>query len=172
MEIIIASDNHYNQKVLELIHGRHHQDADLFLHLGDSQLPYDSPLMKDFIKVAGNCDYDRNYPSHQVQDLPGLDKIFMAHGHEHGVKETTKRLEAAAKDVGATIACYGHSHCVDVYREDGGLIVINPGSTFLPRNTRERTYATLTIGPDDYQVKVLQVETGKVLLQKTFEKGA
>lgn len=171
MEIIIASDNHYNQKVLELIHERHQNEADLFIHCGDSQLPYDSTLMQDYIKVAGNCDYDRNYPQEQVRDVTGSDKVFVAHGHQYGVKDSTLRLEERAKAVGATIACYGHSHCVDVY-QDGGLLVINPGSTFLPRNTRERTYATLTIGADHYRVKIRQVETGKTLMEKTFKKGA
>jgi len=171
MKIIIASDNHRNQKVLELIHERHQQEADLFLHLGDSQFPYESPLMAPYVKVAGNCDYDRSYPSEQVKELPYENKLYMTHGHEHNVKSTTRILEHKAKALGATIACYGHSHCVDVYQEDG-LLVINPGSTFLPRNTKEKTYATLWIEEDQYRVEILHVDTGNVLIEKTFEKGA
>lgn len=171
MNIIIASDNHYNQKVLELIQERHQNDADLFIHCGDSQMPYDSPLMKNYIKVAGNCDYDPSYPMEQVTELGLSDKLFLTHGHAYGVKGSTRQLEAQAQKAGATIACYGHSHCVDVYQENG-LLVINPGSTFLPRNTTERTYGMLSIRKSSYEVKILQVETGKVLMEKTFEKGA
>jgi len=171
MKIVIASDNHYNTKVLEQIEERHQQDADLFLHCGDSQLPYESPLMDPYLKVAGNCDRDRSYPDEELKNLITNDTLYMTHGHEHHVKSTMKPLERRAKELGATIACYGHSHCVDVYQENG-LLVINPGSTFLPRDRKEKTYAVLTIEPTQYQVQILQVDTGKVLMEKLFEKGA
>ena len=170
MKIIIASDNHYNQQVLEIIQGRHEAEADIFIHCGDSQLPYDSPLMKPYLKVAGNCDYDRHYPKEQVTDLTAHDKLFVTHGHEYGVKSHTSQLVSRARELGAQIALYGHSHCVDVCWEQG-LLLINPGSTFLPKNTREKTYASLDIDENHYLVKILQVETGNILMEKMFRKG-
>ena len=52
----------------------------------------------------------------------------MAHGHKHGVKTNTAGLVVEARSLGAQAALYGHTHVAEVYREDTGMWVMNPGS--------------------------------------------
>jgi len=55
-------------------------------------------------------------------------KLYMTHGHKHGVKSDTYKLLADARAAEAVAALYGHTHCADCHREDDGLWVLNPGS--------------------------------------------
>lgn len=162
MKLIVMSDNHSHIKVIETIYTRHAKDADLFLHCGDSQLPYDHPILNNFLKVGGNCDYDRSYPKELKKDLTETYTLFMTHGHHYGVKLSLEGLWYKALEISANIVCFGHSHCVGVERI-GDIFFINPGSVTFPRNTIEKTYASLTIAEEKLNVNILQVNSGKVL---------
>jgi len=166
MKLIIMSDNHNNIKAVEEIYTRHFKEADLFLHCGDSQLPYNHPLLSKFLKVGGNCDYDRSYPKELTKDLTENHRLFMTHGHHYDVKMSLDRLWYKGLETGANIVCFGHSHCVEVEMIKH-ILFINPGSVTFPRNTREKTYATLTIAKEKLIVNILQTDHGKVL--KTYE---
>jgi putative phosphoesterase len=80
-------------------------------------------------------------------------RIYVAHGHRHGVHGGTKRLVKRARELGADIAVYGHIHVPD-YGEEDGVLVINPGSVAKPRQEGWRkSYAVMTID-EDGKVKV------------------
>ena len=81
-------------------------------------------------------------------------RIFLAHGHRYGVHGGTWRIVEAAKELGADIAVYGHTHVPD-YGKEEGVLVINPGSIAKPRQQGWRkTYAVMTIDDRDGTVDV------------------
>jgi len=54
--------------------------------------------------------------------------IYMTHGHNHRVKSSLYSLLADARAAGAKIVLYGHTHIPQLYQEDDGLYVMNPGA--------------------------------------------
>jgi hypothetical protein len=84
-----------------------------------------------FCSVAGNCDWNVPVGTSAALDWEGT-RIYLCHGHLHGVKKGLKVLAAAAKGMSAQIAFYGHTHiAADVLL--GGIRLINPGSPVCPR---------------------------------------
>lgn len=53
----------------------------------------------------------------------------MTHGHKYGVKTSTAMMLAEARAMRAAAALYGHTHVAEVYREDTGMWVMNPGTS-------------------------------------------
>ncbi len=138
MRILIVSDTHGNHRnldrVLEKIGA-----IDGFLHLGDVEgdEDYFEALLKCPVHiVAGNNDFFSDLPDEKMLQI-GKYKIMMNHGHGYYVSRNTSRLKKAAKDRGADIVMYGHTHRPDIDFEDG-IITINPGSLSYPRQERRR----------------------------------
>ena len=55
MKVVVVSDSHSNVSILNEIANKNY-DADIFYHLGDSELP--EYLLNRFTGVCGNCDYN------------------------------------------------------------------------------------------------------------------
>lgn len=81
MKIVIVSDNHLDTQALTLIRERHLREADLFIHCGDSQLPFNHPKLEGYLVVRGNCDFDQNLLNDRVENLTSQDRLFVTHGH-------------------------------------------------------------------------------------------
>lgn len=142
MKILVLSDSHGNvqnmRTCVEMLQPRH------ILHLGDCirdaeelrRLFPDIPMDT----VPGNCDWSCADPGERLIEVNGQ-RIFMMHGHTRGVKETTMRARYAAKECGADILLFGHTHhaCVDY---DGSLYLMNPGSVGDPVRP---SYGVITI---------------------------
>ena len=81
-------------------------------------------------QVAGNCDRycAPQYACELLVCSVGGVKIFMTHGHRYGVKAGDEALLAAAREQGAQIVLYGHTHRAVCRRETDGIWVMNPGS--------------------------------------------
>ena len=70
MKIVVVSDSHRNQNVLYRIVDMN-KDADLFLHVGDSELTEDE--ISPFVSVKGNCDRDYRFKtSLEIDTDPGF----------------------------------------------------------------------------------------------------
>lgn len=113
------------------------KDADVVLHLGDNVSDVEiikKEIGKDVIFVKGNCDIERSAKVEQLIELENK-KILMTHGHEYGVKSSLLNLNYRAKELGADIALYGHSHIASIEKHDG-VWFVNPGSVSLPRGLR------------------------------------
>lgn len=136
MLIAVLSDTHRYESYIKMA-AEKCKNADIILHLGDNVSDVEVIRRytgKDIIFVKGNCDIER---SAKVEQLIKIDdkKIFMTHGHEYGVKISLLNLHYRAKELGADIALYGHSHVASIERHDG-IWLINPGSTSLPRGLK------------------------------------
>ena len=168
MKVIIISDSHLNRNILEVIHERHSQESELFIHCGDSQLMATDEVLKKYKTVRGNCDMDISIPLTQTITVTPKHTMYVTHGHLCDVKYSIHRLHYKALEANANIVCFGHSHEISCELIDG-ILYLNPGSVLLPRNTREKTYVQLELDETNQaQVIFLEAETGKHLGSYTF----
>lgn len=138
MKIIIMSDSHGD---LETVQAVSELQADAIFHCGDSELAYDHPLLQHMHRVKGNCDFDSDFPR-SVLVTVGDKKILAVHGHEHQVNRSMLELNYAAKEAGADIVLFGHTHLYGAEMKDR-ILFLNPGSTVQPRGGKKATYAVI-----------------------------
>ena len=128
MKLLVLSDSHGNvdnmARAVELTQPRH------ILHLGDCQrdaqalherfpdLPMDT--------VPGNCDWGSFDQPERLLEMGGV-RIFMLHGHTRNVKSSPMSALYAAKEYGAQVLLFGHTH-VPLVDNDGTLLTLNPGA--------------------------------------------
>lgn len=146
MKILVVSDSHGRNLNLNKIIDKA-SPIDLLIHLGDYEGYEDELELIAGCKVemvAGNNDYFSKLPKEKVIEVEGY-KIFMTHGHHYGVYYGTDQLKDAARENGASIALYGHTH-IPYLSQTGDVVVMNPGSVTLPRQDgRIPTYAIIEI---------------------------
>ena len=136
MLIAVLSDTHRYESYIKMA-AKMCKDADVVLHLGDNVSDVEiikKEIGKDVIFVKGNCDIERSAKVEQLIELENK-KILMTHGHEYGVKSSLLNLNYRAKELGADIALYGHSHIASIEKHDG-IWFVNPGSVSLPSGLR------------------------------------
>lgn len=149
MKAVLVSDSHGRFGGLQEIIERE-APFDMLLHAGDIQGGVSN--LEDWAGcpvyvVRGNCDWGGGLPQERVVSF-GRDRIFLTHGHRYGVKTGIEMLAAAAKQAGANIAVYGHTHIPQV-EERYGVILLCPGSVAEPRQqNRLATYAVLERTPE------------------------
>lgn len=150
-KILVMSDSHASLSLMRLALKAVRPDA--VVHLGDyyddGQVMAEENSHIPFHQVPGNCDRYR-CPDWDVQlkcyDVCGV-RLFMTHGHNHGVKLSRHRLILEARKMGAQAALYGHTHAADCYQEDG-MWVLNPG----------------TCGSSGGSVGVIETDGGMILI--------
>ncbi len=129
MRILVVSDTHGDAYSLESV-VRKHSSAEIIVHCGDgadeaAELKINHPE-KLVVSVRGNCDFCTDAPNFEAFSVEGK-KIFVTHGHLYGVKGGLYTLSCAAREQGADIVLFGHTHnSLSIY--DDGLYLLNPGS--------------------------------------------
>lgn len=130
MKILVFSDSHasisFMCKCVEWC------EPDAIVHLGDyyrdgQTVAEEYPHIPTY-QVPGNCDAHRGYipdPEIRLMDLGGV-RIYMTHGHRHGVKQTLCKLLHEARAVNAQLVLFGHTHSA-VCQQENGLWTLNPG---------------------------------------------
>ena len=108
------------------------EKPDLCFFLGDgardlSALEAQFPSLPLYA-VRGNCDLRSSLSSALVCTVGGV-CIFVTHGHPHHVKyePALETLSCAAREAGAGLVLFGHTHC-QVLEQRGGITLLNPGS--------------------------------------------
>lgn len=151
MKILVISDNHGDEYILEEILSIYEDDVDSFIHCGDSEMKDIHPLWQQYNVVRGNMDVTQKLDTVQVDQVDGK-KFFFTHGHRCGVKQSRQQLVDMAKDEGAEFAFYGHTHVPKVEKIDG-VYAINPGSITQPRGGyNEGTYCIIDILEDSKKI--------------------
>ena len=131
MILLVLSDSHSSLRFMRTC--IESVKPDVVIHLGDY---FDDGLAMAeeyshirFFQVPGNCDrhrMDRMVAETLVEKVCGV-KLFMTHGHIHGVKLGLGALIRDARTTGAQAVLFGHTH--EAYCEwEDGLWVVNPGS--------------------------------------------
>ncbi|PAV27711.1 YfcE family phosphodiesterase [Virgibacillus profundi] len=154
-KVLIISDSHGLTE--EFAHIKERHQLKYMIHCGDSELGPDDPLLDDFYKVGGNCDFDPRYPEEQLINIDGL-RFFVTHGHLHHVKTNLMTISYRAKEENAQVICFGHTHIAGAEHVDKQLF-INPGSIRMPRNRKEKTYAIMEWdSPEDVTVNFYSID--------------
>lgn len=140
--------------------------VDWVLHAGDyyedarkiASIPGTGPLKVK--AVLGNCDYKVKGPREEVFGLSGV-RILLTHGHTYDVKRGLDRLFYRAKEMGARVVIFGHSHVPTMFTEDD-ILFLNPGSLALPRGDSQPSYGLLTVKQGEAEGKILELKDGTV----------
>ena len=128
MKVLVLSDSHGRPGALRRAIEAENPQALLFLGDGLSdaeKMREEYPLLPIFT-VPGNCDWGSLDEPERLIELDGV-RILMLHGHTRGVKYNGMNAYYAAKEMGAQVLLYGHTHrpMVDY---DGTTYTMNPGS--------------------------------------------
>ena len=128
MTVLVLSDSHGN--VDNMIRAVERVQPHRVLHLGDCQRDL-AALQALFPAlpmegVPGNCDWGSCGQPERLIELGGV-RIFMLHGHTRNVKNSPMAAMYAAKEYGAQVLLFGHTH-VPLVDNDGSLLTLNPGA--------------------------------------------
>lgn len=172
MKFLIMSDSHGLEEEVATVINRHKQEVDYIIHCGDSELSNDHQVLANVYVVQGNCDWNGKFPEELIEQF-GREKVFITHGHRYNVKSSYVPISYRAEEVGATIACFGHSHVAATFMENQ-IVYINPGSLKQPRGGhKEKTYVICEV-QDEKNISVQFYDlNGNIVeaLAKKFKRG-
>lgn len=155
MRILVISDSHARHDMLDLLveKAQRIDFPDVIMHLGDmiSDAKYlRRCVSQPVIAVTGNCDWGKPYEEEFIEHVEGLD-ILLCHGHTYRVKQTLLPLTLRAREVGAQIALFGHTHTpFQAYEQ--GILLLNPGAFM------NEQCAILTVKGAHAEAELLRVE--------------
>lgn len=151
MQFLVFSDSHGERRYLTAAL-RRNPDIHHILFLGDGISDMEA-LQKErpdlYIRaVKGNCDgLTIDYPAEDIFTLYGT-TVFLCHGHTLSVKGGMGSAICRAREAGARVLLYGHTHeKTAAYLSDFDLHICNPGSIGRPY-VGEPSFAILDILPD------------------------
>ena len=150
MRIFVFSDSHGSYSPLARILNA--EKPDLAVHLGDhadDALFLSKEVETPILWVSGNCDPFSGAPNSLLTEWEGH-TVYLCHGHTHRVKSSLLSLSYAAREQGATLALFGHTH--SPYDETyGDVRLINPGAA------KSGSFAILTVTPDSITCAFQQI---------------
>ncbi|MBQ8475352.1 MAG: YfcE family phosphodiesterase [Clostridia bacterium] len=131
IKILVFSDSHGREKNIEKAIEDHGCRADALIFLGDGLRGAENVFQKyphiPHLCVKGNCDgLVFNQVDEATLDLGGI-KILCMHGHLYDTKSSLLRAGLRAREVGASLLLFGHTHAALEMREEG-LVYFNPGT--------------------------------------------
>lgn len=169
MKVLVISDTHGNiENARYILDSAKAAGIKAVLHCGD--YVSDARLIDKFYpevevySVYGNCDVGFGGEYSMAVEIEGV-TIYMTHGHRYGVKwgeYDELAIDAIAHD--AKVAVCGHAHEAHLEIIDD-VIVINPGSLTLPRDSKYPSYGILELEAGHVkEVKILQItDEGKII---------
>lgn len=129
MRILVISDSHGDfRRMYNVIEA--HKDIDHIFFLGDGIKEFEDICdlypNKNLYGVSGNCDFMSLRPSTDIcKTSKGI--ILYTHGDAYGVKSSLGKLILAARERGARLALFGHTHEKYAERVED-IYLFNPGS--------------------------------------------
>ncbi|MBQ9553205.1 MAG: metallophosphoesterase [Clostridia bacterium] len=128
MRVLVLSDSHGDRwRLLKAVDAQ--PSAKYIIHLGDGardMAGLENLPGRITLQVRGNCDFGSELPTFLQGKLNGV-SYYACHGHMESVKYTDSVLWEKAREFGASLVLYGHTHrAVTEYRD--GVWLMNPGS--------------------------------------------
>lgn len=153
MKLLILSDSHgVMQYMCDAVEKEH---PDYVIHLGDHDR--DAEELSQYYPqlpitwVCGNCDRMSDAPQTRTVTYIGR-KFFLCHGHTLGVKSGLLRAVYTAREAGADVLLYGHTH-IPFHDETDGLTILNPGACGDKNYFAKPSYGVIEITPDQLTAK-------------------
>ena len=129
MKLAVFSDTHGRCEAM-LAMARRMKGVDLFVHLGDhvedAARLADAVWLVRTVCVAGNGDLGSGEKTELVLETGGFLTVAV-HGHRQSVKFSSFGLLALAKQRGARLVLFGHTHSAEIFTQDGVTFVC-PGT--------------------------------------------
>ncbi len=155
---VVLADTHIPRraKALPEVVVPYLKEADLILHAGDLievSLLHELSVYSPVCAVKGNVDPpELDLPETLEFDFGGA-RIAMIHdsGRKEGRRKRLKRRFPKAR-----VIIFGHSH-IPFLEDEGGLLLLNPGSPTDRRRQPRHTFALLHAEGGDAQVKILDL---------------
>ena len=150
-KIVVLSDTHGNISAIERLTDIM-KESDYVFHLGDYQSDialFNREFGDKIHSVKGNCDMGGG---DEILDVEGV-KIMITHGNEYGVKNGLTRLNFKAKEVGANVVFYGHTHVAKIEEFDG-ITFINPGAL---KSFINKTYCYAVVHNGKLTAKIVDI---------------
>ncbi|MBQ4071995.1 MAG: metallophosphoesterase [Clostridia bacterium] len=136
MKCLVFSDTHgdftYARAAMAL-----HRDCEVVFFLGDGlrdieQLASIYPTVA-FIAVRGNCDFNDDFCGAECKKVESITllgkRIVLTHGDLYSAKSGDERLLYLARERGADILLYGHTHTPrQEYLSELEMYLFNPGA--------------------------------------------
>ena len=149
MRILIVSDTHGRLGNVEMVLEKV-KPIDMMIHCGDIERDEEYLRMIagcPVYMVSGNNDWGLALDRELMIQI-GKYRVMVTHGHHYSVYYDLNALAQVAKDKGADVVMFGHTHVPAIERIDG-ITLVNPGSLTLPRQYgRVPTYAFMEIDED------------------------
>lgn len=143
MKALIMSDVHgAKQRLLDII--KTHNDADVIISLGDSEMKRSFMEKHDIIAIKGNYPFDGGFTYEHVMTLEGV-RTLLSHGHRLRVQNGLDKLYHKMVEEDASISLFGHLHKI-VFQHCQGRYLINPGSVGSARGAEGETYLIMRFG--------------------------
>lgn len=173
MRVMVFSDSHGNTGAMNELAEKYKKQIDCIVHLGDctedtAELSGICPGIPVF-QVRGNNDYDSMYPHTRTATIGGK-RILMTHGHRQKVYYNTDMLYYSVAEEQADIAMFGHTH-IPYLENEGGILIINPGSISLPRSSLGRTFAFLIIESGTITASIMSYSRSGIQKLKSISSG-
>lgn len=153
--IVAVSDNHGARRPVQWLQETY-QNADYFLHLGDSEGPM--RWLNGYACVRGNNDYDPAYPEHRVLKI-GEHRVLLTHGHRELYRGGMEGLIYQAGKEQCDIIFYGHTHIYSCVHEKN-IWLLNPGSIRRNRDGSNPSYMLVRLNGPDVSVSHMEYNPG------------
>lgn len=155
MRIAVVSDTHglldKALQSLKIIDG-----LEMIIHLGDYVKDAKKIEERTGIKtvyVRGNCDYlELDIEEEKIIEIEDK-KIFITHGHKYDVKNGINKIFYRGKELNVDAILFGHSH-ISMILEYEGILMLNPGSTEIPRGGSDGSIGIIDISNGDIKGKI------------------
>jgi len=153
--LLVISDTHGHTRALEAVFNWAQDRAQsggisTTAFLGDglsdlSQIAKAAGFYCEWKLVKGNNDFEFSLPLSDVFDFNGH-RFFFCHGHRNALYNGYNALIAAAKNMKAEAALFGHTH-IPCCESENDILLINPGSVGRPRSRTGATFAVIECEP-------------------------
>ena len=146
LKIIAFSDSHRRSDRVDKLFEKTHLYTDLYIFTGDGLNDLENMFYiypeKNILCVSGNCDVPAT-EAYVREVMCSGKKVVFTHGHMQHAKFGMGGLVNLAKQTGADVVIFGHTHEKKCTYEDG-VYYINPGSLGIP-NDGTPSYAVIDI---------------------------
>jgi len=179
MKIGVISDTHGDATGWQRVMETQFHDVDLIIHAGDilyhgPRNPlvegYNPPELASLINscpvpvlfARGNCDADvdqlmLDYPVQAPYAFLQVGNLRIMSHHGDGLdREEMLRLSRIYR---ANIFISGHTH-VRALEDEGGVILLNPGSPSLPKGEGRPTVAVLECEENSLRIEIIHIDDG------------
>ncbi len=157
MRVGVVSDTHGDVHAIRWV-TRRLKGVEFLLHAGDhckDGYQISSRLLVPGIAVRGNCDRGTDAPEEVLKDFLGI-TVLITHGHAYSVKWGYERIVQRAKEAGAPLVIFGHTH-VACKLEIDGITLFNPGSPESPRSGMPRSCGIIQFEPGAFSLQLVHL---------------